>query len=320
MKKLFLAVLVLAAATVNLNAQTTNGQQQFEGEVVMKMNSYQKVKTVLKTNNLLVKMMIKPIMRKYVEENPDYFNGIYTQTTIVKGKKMRIDHSGKNSVTLILPQADGANKYIVYYPYIKKGYWQTLKNNVNQADVSQFAQSVATPNGQGGTIQNGGTALNYSNTEKLGQINVDGHKCQVYRIKMDTNSDTLGTKTKMNIHNEWAVCNDYDMGNVQNLPTGGGVALKSTSNMVSQTSSDMMDMEMVFRIAGTLQKLTQREVKDEEFEVPNNIKLVDINKKPKEFIKILQENVKYLKKNKLWHEAPDTEPKIYDNMEEDWDY
>ena len=59
---------------------------------------------------------------------------------------------------------------------------------------------------------------------------------------------------------------------------------------------------------------------DSEFEIPSDIKLIDIAKEPKQYLKMMEDNKKFMIKKKLWvEEAPD-EAKIYDNLNEDWDY
>lgn len=299
-KTLFVFVLSLVLGIGNIAAQTAE-PKPFEGEIVQKMNSYQKVKTKIMSKNLLVKMIAGSIVKKYVDNNPDYYNGICTSTFVVKGVKTREHHSGKNRVTITLPE-DGRTKFMVYYPYIKKGYYYYIANESKKE------------------LEANGVKINQSQIEKTGEMTVDGHKCDVYKTKFDMESNEGGAHNVGNVHCEWAVCQGFVTGEGYALPGVKGMVLKSTINVVSQATSKEMNMDLRFNFASTLEKMTERAVADSEFEVPAEIKMVDIEKKPKEMLKIIQENAKYLKKKGLWVEAPDEAPKIYDNLAEDWDY
>lgn len=302
-KTVFTFALLLILGIGNSTAQT-NEAKPFEGEIVSKVNSYQKVKTKLKTKNIIAKMIAGSIIKKNVDNNPDFYNGICTTTLLIKGSKIREHHGGKNSVTIT--QTDGnVTKTAIYYPYIKKGYY--------------FTDAANNATGEGGTTI-GGVTINQSKIEKTGEMMVDSYKCDVYKVKYELVSDTLDNHAVTNVHCEWAVIPDSVTARKGNTPLENSRALKSTSNIVLQSTSEMLNMDMQFNISSTLKKITMRPVDDSEFEIPADIKMVDINKKPKEMIKIIQENAKYLKKNGLWQEAPDEAPKIYDNLSEDWDY
>ena len=299
-KTLFVFVLSLVLGIGNIAAQTAE-PKPFEGEIVWKVNSYQKVKTKIMDKNILVKMIVSSIVKKHVDNNPDYYNGICTSTIVVKGVKTRVHHSGKNSVTITLPE-DGRTKFMVYYPYIKKGYYfYEANDSIKDLEANDVK-------------------INQSQIEKTGEMTVDGHKCDVYKTKFDMESNEGETHNVGNVHCEWAVCQGFMAGEEYALPGVKGTVLKSTINVVTQSTSKTMNMDLRFNLASTLEKMTKRAVADSEFEVPAEIKMVDIEKKPKEMLKIVQENAKYLKKNGLWVEAPDEAPKIYDNLAEDWDY
>lgn len=90
--------------------------------------------------------------------------------------------------------------------------------------------------------------------------------------------------------------------------------------MVSQTNSDMINMDVRIAIASIVTSITPRTVADSEFEVPADIKLINIDGNEKEYFKLYSENTKYLKKNKLWVDPAINEDRIYDNLQEEWDY
>ena len=48
--------------------------------------------------------------------------------------------------------------------------------------------------------------------------------------------------------------------------------------------------------------------------------MIDADKEPKKFIKMLEENKNYMVKKGLWKETPEDEAKIYDNLSEEWDF
>ena len=104
------------------------------------------------------------------------------------------------------------------------------------------------------------------------------------------------------------------------LPGVKGVPLKFTNNTVSQITNEMMNLDFIMSVASIITSITPRTVDDSELEVPSEIKLVDIDKDPKKLIKIIEENKKYMVKNKLWTEESPDEAKIYDNLTEEWDY
>ena len=300
-KTVFTFALLLILGIGNSTAQT-NEAKPFEGEIVSKVNSYQKVKTKLKTKNIIAKMIAGSFIKKNVANNPDFYNGICTTTLLIKGSKTREHHGGKNSVTIT--QTNGnVTKTAVYYPYIKKGYYFTDTDAANN-DTEEI----------------GGVTIDQAKIEKTDGMMVEGYKCDVYKVKYEDVSDTLDNHTVVNVHCEWAVIPDSATAGNDKAPLAESRVLKSTSNVVLQTTSDMLNMDMQFNISSTLKKITMRPVDDSEFEIPADIKMVDINEKPKEMNKIIQENAKYLKKNGLWQEAPDEAPKIYDNLSDDWDY
>lgn len=79
-------------------------------------------------------------------------------------------------------------------------------------------------------------------------------------------------------------------------------------------------MDIRIAIASIVTSITPRTVADSEFEVPADIKLINIDGNEKEYFKLYSENTKYLKKNKLWVDPAINEDRIYDNLQEEWDY
>ena len=61
---------------------------------------------------------------------------------------------------------------------------------------------------------------------------------------------------------------------------------------------------------------------DSELEVPEDIDLFDSDnpKNARKMLKMIDENKKYMIKNKLWKEEDPDKIKIYDNLQEDWEY
>ena len=82
----------------------------------------------------------------------------------------------------------------------------------------------------------------------------------------------------------------------------------------------MINMDVRIAIASIVTSITPRTVADSEFEVPADIKLINIDGNEKEYFKLYSENTKYLKKNKLWVDPAINEDRIYDNLQEEWDY
>lgn len=82
----------------------------------------------------------------------------------------------------------------------------------------------------------------------------------------------------------------------------------------------MINMDIRIAIASIVTSITPRTVADSEFEVPADIKLINIDGNEKEYFKLYSENTKYLKKNKLWVDPAINEDRIYDNLQEEWDY
>lgn len=86
------------------------------------------------------------------------------------------------------------------------------------------------------------------------------------------------------------------------------------------TSNDMLNLDFLMYLDSETKSITPRKVEDSEFEIPSDIKLIDGNKDPEKILKITEENTKYMKKKKLWTEKEPDEVRIFDNLQEDWDY
>lgn len=299
-KTILLALVALFMGMLQVAAQTTVG---FEGESTSKVFSSQKMQSKVLTKNLLAKMITKSILKKYLDNNPSLYNGSYTATTICKGNKVCTKFTKDNSVMITIPE-NGMYKIITYYPYIKKGYYTVSKMNTAQAQANL-------------------EQMRKGNLEKTGEtMMILGRKCSVYKIKYEEVKDSAGTKTIMNIHNEFAVCDDpsLPMADQNVIPNLKGVPLKFFTNFVTQTNTDMVNMDIRMAISTMVTSITPRKVEDSELEVPSDIKLVDVDAKPQEMFKIMLENTKYMKKHKLWVDPALNEDKIYDNLSEDWDF
>lgn len=299
-KTILFALVALFMGMVQVAAQTT---VDFEGESTCKMFSSQKMQTKVLTKNILAKMITKSILKKYVDNNPSLYNGSYTAKTIFKGDKTCVTLSKDNSVVITLP-VDGKYKIITYYPYIKKGYY-TMSDVEDEQDQAELEK------------------MRKGDVEKTGEtMTILGRKCSVYKVKYEEVTDSAGTKSITNIHNEFAISDDPSLPEADKevIPGVKGCPLKFATNCVSQTTNEMVNMDIRMAISAIITSITPRKVEDSEFEVPSDIKLVDIDAKPKEMFKIMSENTKYMKKNKLWVDPALNEDKIYDNLSEDWDF
>lgn len=134
--------------------------------------------------------------------------------------------------------------------------------------------------------------------------------------------DTAGTVSTTNLHNEFAICQDPSLPEADKeiVPGVKGMPLKFINNTVSQTTNEMLNFDVQIYIATVVKDIKARKVDDEEVSVPKDIKLVDADRNPKAMLKIIEEEQKYLKKNNKWVEKKPDEIKIYDNLNEDWEY
>ena len=73
-------------------------------------------------------------------------------------------------------------------------------------------------------------------------------------------------------------------------------------------------------LASEVKEIKVRTVDDSELTVPSDIKLYDSVKDAKAVAKMLEENQKYMKKKGLWKVTEPDDVKIYDNLNEDWEY
>lgn len=272
---------------------------EFEGESTANVTSVENMKTSIKSKNILVKLLVKKFMKK-IDESGTY-NGTYVSTTIQKGTKTKTTMPYNNSV--MISERDGNKmKTTIYFPYIKKGYYSTSNLSESQKMLEEMRK---------GTV------------EKTGEImTILGRKCEVYRVKYEMKTDSAGMTSITNLHNEFAVCKDPSLpgADTEFVPGVRGVPLKFINNTSSQTTSEMLDMDITLYIASTTTGVTPRKVDDSELAVPDDIKLVDSEANPKAVLKMVDENKKYMKKNNLWNEKSPDEIKIYDNLQEDWEY
>ncbi len=294
-------MMILSLLSMIIGLGNVMAQNDFEGEMTSKVHSVQKAKSQITTKNVLAKMIAKKIMKKNFDENPSYYTGTYTATTITKGGKTRVNNSYNNSV-MIIEKVGDKMKTTTYYPYINKGYYQVADMTENQKQVEDMRKG---------------------NVEKTGEtMTILGHKCDVYKVKYEVKTDTAGTTSVTNLHNEYAVCSDPSLSGTDTevLPGVKGVPLKFTNNTASQITNEMMNLDFLMSLSTIITSITPRTVDDSELEVPAEIKLVDIDKDPKKVMKIVEENKKYMQKKKLWTEEAPDEAKIYDNLTEEWDY
>ena len=88
-------------------------QTQFEGEVTFKCHSVQKAKSQVTTKNVLAKAIVKSIMKKNFDNNPGFYTGTYTMTSITKGDKNRTNTPYNNSVTVQVKEGDKISQLII---------------------------------------------------------------------------------------------------------------------------------------------------------------------------------------------------------------
>lgn len=292
--------IVLAFVMMGAGQSVAQVPATFEGESTAKVFSSQKMTALVTTKNFLAKAILKSVMKKYTDDNPMLYNGMYTQKSVIKGNKTRAEMSYNNSVIITITEPEQVTT-ITYYNYIKKGY--TMVSKIDPAQVEQMRNSEVEKTGETMTIM--------------------GKNCAVYKQRYQKTTDTLETVSKINIHNEYAICEGYeDMPELASKMMNGitGCPLKFTTNTVTQTTNKMLNMDIRMSIATEITSITPRAVDDSEFEVPSDIKLIDGSKDAKKMFKIVQENVDYMKKNNLWVDPAVNEDKIYDNLEEDWDF
>ena len=299
MKKMIVLTLLSLVFGVGIAAaQTEEDAAVMEGEMTSKVFQSQKMTTQVKTKNIIAKMVLKKVLKKYTEDNPALYNGSYNSTTIYKGKKIRVNATYNNSVTLTLPEGD-KTKSITYFPYIKKGYYQLL-------DIAASKQQLE--------------EMRKGEVEKTGEtMEILGRKCNVYKVKYVMKQDTLGTISTTNIHNDYAICEECPA-DQEYVPDVKGAPLKFTLNTVSQTDNEMLNFDLRLSVSTLATEIKERAVDDSEFEVPSDIKLIDGNNDPQKMLKIMTENYEYMKKKDMWIDPKINEDKIYDNLSEDWDY
>ena len=301
MKKMM--ILVLLSMVIGLGNAVAQETPAYEGEISTQMHSVTKMKSQVLTKNILAKMILKKVMKK-VEKNGSGFNGTYTATTIFKGyNKFKTLTPYNNSVTIVVKDGDNM-KTTTYFPYIKKGYYQNISISANKKETE---------------------AMQKGDVAKTGEtIVILGYKCDIYQVKSEVKTDTAGTKSTTIMNHQFAVCSDSSCpGSTEDVPLLPGVKgapLKYINNTTSMTSNDMLNLDFLMYLDSETKSITPRKVEDSEFEIPSDIKLIDGNKDPEKILKITEENTKYMKKKKLWTEKEPDEVRIFDNLQEDWDY
>ena len=296
MKKNIFLLAVLLGTFVCAGAQSSN----FEGEITSDVNSVQKMKSQVLSNNILVKMILKKVMKKV--ENSGFYTGDYTTKVITKDNKT-LTYLPYNNSYMLVEKIDGKMKMTTYYPYIKKGYYEVTDMSENQKKLEEMRK---------GTVEKTGRTME-----------ILGRQCEIYKLKYEVTTDSAGGKSTTIMNNEFAMSNDPTLPDADQeyIPGVKGVPLKFINNTVSQMSVEkMLNTDFLMYIATEVKEIKPRKVEDAELAVPADIKLIDKSKDEKGFAKIIADNQKYLVKNGLWNPKSPDDVKIYDNLEEDWDY
>ena len=294
-----LVLFVLSSMIIGFGNAVAQTESTFEGESTSTVTSMQKMTSAVKTKNILAKMILKSVMKKV--ENNGLYTGTYESTSIVKGNKTKTYMPYNNSYMITEKNGDKMT-VITYYPDIKKGYY-----TVNDQSAAQQQLEL----------------MRKGEVEKTGETMVIlGRKCDVYKVKYEMKQDTAGTVSTTNLHNEFAICQDPSLPEADKeiVPGVKGMPLKFINNTVSQTTNEMLNFDVQIYIATVVKDIKARKVDDEEVSVPKDIKLVDADRNPKAMLKIIEEEQKYLNKNNKWVEKKPDEIKIYDNLNEDWEY
>jgi len=291
-----LALFIMVSMFFGYGTSFAQSDPNWEGEITTNITSMQDMKTAVKTKNILAKMILKNVMKKI--ENNGYYTGTYTTTTIVKGKNKYKVFTPYNNSYMIVEKNGDMMKTTTYFPGIKKGYYTTTSLSANKQQMED---------------------LRKGKIEKTGEtMTICGRKCEVYRVKYEVKVDSAGTKSTTTMNNDYAIFQDPTEDEV--LPGIKGSPLKYINNTVSQSTNDMLDMDYKMYLASETVSIKDRAVDESEVTVPGEIKLIDADKNQKGMLKIIEENMKYLKKNKMWNEKSADEIKIYDNLQEDWEY
>ncbi|MBQ9560825.1 MAG: hypothetical protein IJV10_00890 [Prevotella sp.] len=300
-KKLFFVLMLAMCGLGTLSAQNTAEVSSFEGEMTSRLHNVTRFKSQTLTKNILAKMILKSIMKKFVDNSPVNYTGTYEAVTIGKGNKIRV-HSSYNNSVMISVKDNGKLTMTIYYPYIKKGY--TTVSDLEAVEKQNEAMQKGDPEKTGATID------------------ILGHTCEVYKIMSEQVTDTLDSKSVMKVHQEFAMCDEPGLPPADKEYVKGvkGVPLKYTINTVAQISNKMVNIDYVMSIASMMTSFNMRSVDDSEFDIPSDVKIYETAKDAKIVAKINEENRKYMEKKGLWKEENPEESKIYDNLTEEWDY
>lgn len=294
MKRLVLFFLV--SMFFNYGTSIAQSDPNWEGEITTNLTSMQDMKSSVKTKNILAKMILKNVMKKI--ENNGYYTGTYTTTTIVKGKSRYKVFTPYNNSYMIVEKNGDMMKTTTYYPGIKKGYYTTTSLSANKQQLEEMRKGKIEKTGETMTLL--------------------GRKCEVYRVKYEVKNNADGTNANTIMNNDYAIY--LDPAEDEILPDIKGIPLKYINNTVSQSTNEMLDLDYKMYLASETVAMKERAVDMSEVSVPSDIKLIDADKNQKGMLKIIEENMKYLKKNNMWKEKTPDEIKIYDNLQEDWEY
>lgn len=291
-----IALFIMVSMFFGFGTSFAQSDPNWEGEITTNLTSMQDMKTAVKTKNILAKMILKNVMKKI--ENNGYYTGTYTTTTIAKGKNRYKVFTPYNNSYMIVEKNGDMMKSTTYFPGIKKGYYTTTSISANKQQMEE---------------------LRKGKIEKTGEtMTLCGRKCEVYRVKYEVKTNADGTNSTTIMNNDYAIYLDPIEDEV--LPDIKGVPMKFINNTVSQSTNDMLDMDYMMYLASEIVSIKDRAVDESEVTVPSEIKLIDADKNQKGMLKIIEENMKYLKKNNMWNEKSPDEIKIYDNLQEDWEY
>jgi hypothetical protein len=280
----------------NYGTSIAQSDPNWEGEITTNLTSMQDMKSSVKTKNILAKMILKNVMKKI--ENNGYYTGTYTTTTIVKGKSRYKVFTPYNNSYMIVEKNGDMMKTTTYYPGIKKGYYTTTSLSANKQQLEEMRKGKIEKTGETMTLL--------------------GRKCEVYRVKYEVKNNADGTNATTIMNNDYAIY--LDPAEDEILPDIKGIPLKYINNTVSQSTNEMLDLDYKMYLASETVAMKERAVDMSEVSVPSDIKLIDADKNQKGMLKIIEENMKYLKKNNMWKEKTPDEIKIYDNLQEDWEY
>lgn len=254
---------------------------QFEGEYTSKI--YQNYKSDASgVGSKLLNAITSKSTNKRINK------GIYTMQEVVKGNKRKLITASDNKVTIYVVESD-YEETTEYYTDIKKGYRITNPTGSKKSAASNAEIS------------------------KYGSATISGHKCDLYKVRlvrMTMENDGMSLVSTYDI----AIDPTMQVAEDMIIPGTGlnGFAYKSVHTLESK----QQDYTSYNVISTMVTSIKERTVDDSEFEVPSDIQIVGILN----MNKVMKEHEKYMQKNPVPPDPKFDENKVYDNLEEDWDY